>query len=96
MANTDAYEMDQDTPNLAIGYTMPQPEEGSEPTVELALAPLEPNTATLPFKGSPAGGGYSTVGDLTRFHTALWGNELVGAELVERVTPGPSRCRSRA
>ena len=30
-----------------------------------------PNTDTLPWRGTAAGGGYSTVGDLLRFAQAL-------------------------
>ena len=39
-----------------------------------------PNTNTLPYRGTSAGGGYSTVGDLMKFATALMGNKLLNAE----------------
>ena len=45
--------MAQKVPNLAIGYM--RDEDGG---------PRKPNTATLPWRGSSAGGGDSTVGDL--------------------------------
>jgi CubicO group peptidase (beta-lactamase class C family) len=38
------------------------------------------NTNTLPWRGTAAGGGYSTVGDLMRFATALMGHRLLDAE----------------
>jgi D-alanyl-D-alanine carboxypeptidase len=38
------------------------------------------NTDTLPYRGMAAGGGYSTVGDLLKFATALMGNKLLDAE----------------
>jgi D-alanyl-D-alanine carboxypeptidase len=39
-----------------------------------------PNTNTLPYRGTSAGGGYSTVGDLMKFATALMTNKLLNAE----------------
>ena len=50
---------------------------GSDP------APWEPNTDTLPWRGTAAGGGYSTVGDLMRFAR--------GAELREADLQGKPR-----
>ena len=38
------------------------------------------NTNTLPYRGTSAGGGYSTVGDLMKFATALMTNKLLNAE----------------
>ena len=43
--------------NRSIGY-MSAPKGG-----------VQPNTDTLPYRGTSAGGGYSTVGDLLRFAT---------------------------
>lgn len=43
------------------------------------------NWMTLPFKGSPAGGGYSTNGDLLRFAAALRAEELVGAATLKKM-----------
>jgi CubicO group peptidase (beta-lactamase class C family) len=39
-----------------------------------------PNTNTLPWRGTSAGGGYSTVGDLLKFATALMSHKLLNAE----------------
>jgi hypothetical protein len=50
-----------------------------------------PNTNTLPYRGTSAGGGYSTVGDLTRFAQALLGHELLSAESTSE--SGPVRVR---
>jgi len=47
---------------------------------------LRPNTATLPPRGTSAGGGYSTVEDLLRFSNALLGRKLLNAEYTELVT----------
>jgi hypothetical protein len=46
------------------------------------------NTDTLPWRGSSAGGGYSTVGDLFRFAEALSSGKLIKPELfAQMVSP---------
>ena len=47
-----------------------------------------PNTATLPYRGTSAGGGYTTVGDLLRFAAALTGNRLLDAAHTALLTSG--------
>ncbi|HEY0155337.1 MAG TPA: serine hydrolase domain-containing protein [Longimicrobium sp.] len=42
-----------------------------------ASGALVPNAPTLPYRGTPAGGGYSTVGDLARFAVALREHRLL-------------------
>lgn len=75
MDQTDS-PMESDPPaGAAIGYT--QTVEG-----------LRPNTSTLPVRGTPAGGGLSTVGDLLRFGTALLDNKLLGPATTRRLTTG--------
>ena len=44
------------------------------------------NTGTLPWRGSSAGGGYSTVRDLLRFAQALESGKLVPRELLAEAT----------
>ena len=61
MQNTDSYEADAATPNLASGYT----------TVGGNKSARRNNFFTRPAKGSPAGGGYSTAPDLLKFVAAL-------------------------
>jgi len=65
MTHTRAYMVDSLPANAAIGYTRGE-DENAPPD-----APLGPNTAMLPGRGSAAGGGYSTVGDLLLFLDAL-------------------------
>src|SRR6266568_1796660 len=48
----------------------------------------KPNTDTLPYRGTSAGGGYSTVEDLTRFASALTANKLLNAHYTELLTTG--------
>jgi D-alanyl-D-alanine carboxypeptidase len=43
---------------------------------------------TLPWSGTPAGGGYSTVGDLARFADALMANRLLDAAHTKLLTIG--------
>jgi CubicO group peptidase (beta-lactamase class C family) len=77
MANTDAYEMTEKTPNLALGYEGLGGEAGRKE-----------NTESRPNRGGPAGGGYSTAEDLLKFAAALRDNKLLGAKYTELVTTG--------
>lgn len=47
-----------------------------------------PNTDTLPWRGTSAGGGYSTVEDLARFADALRTHKLLNAEYTSLLTTG--------
>ncbi len=79
MGATDFYELDRDTPNLAIGY-------------ELRLVNDRPvllnNTHLLPLRGCPAGLGYSTADDLLRFDVALRGYKLLDERHTRMVLEG--------
>jgi CubicO group peptidase (beta-lactamase class C family) len=79
MTNTDAYELDRDTPNLATGYTRETSDDVKVRKNNIFLHVL---------KGGPAGGGYSTVEDLHRFALALKQNKLLSAETTEKVIGG--------
>lgn len=83
MGKTDSYERDANVPNLAIGYTRMDSSGQSAPTT-----PRRENTFSRPRKGSPAGGGYSTVGDLLKFVVALQNHKLLNKKLTEIVTTG--------
>jgi CubicO group peptidase (beta-lactamase class C family) len=67
--------------NLSMGYT--RMGDGGDDD-----GPLRPNTATLPWRASSAGGGNSSLGDLLKFHQALKNNKLLNAELTRTITSG--------
>jgi D-alanyl-D-alanine carboxypeptidase len=46
----------------------------------------KPNTETLPYRGTSAGGGYTTVEDLLRFATALTEHKLLNEHYTELMT----------
>ena len=64
--------------NLSTGYTAMGAKDGE----------ARPNTDTLPYRGTSAGGGYSTVDDLLHFADALVENKLLDAQHVEMLTTG--------
>ena len=64
-------------PNRSVGYTHG---EGN--------GTLRPNTDTLPVRGTSAGGGYSSVGDLLRFAEAITNHKLLDAAHTEMLTTG--------
>jgi CubicO group peptidase (beta-lactamase class C family) len=77
MNDTGFYDPKQPTPKLAIGYTKPQ---GGGEEIE--------NTGMREFRGGPAGGGYSTAGDMLKFHVALRENKLLDPEHTRTVLTG--------
>jgi len=85
MKDTDAYELDREPQNLAVGYTTQGPGDRESNTREWN------NVFLHVVRGGPAGGGYSTVEDLWRFSRALQANKLVGAKYTELVTTGKTQ-----
>jgi D-alanyl-D-alanine carboxypeptidase len=77
MRSTSALPESVVVPDRAVGYLRSSP--GSD---------WVPNTDTLPWRGTAAGGGYSTVGDLLRFAQALESGTLISkATLAEATRP---------
>src|SRR5271156_1503764 len=76
MTSTGSEPENQPVADRSIGYTAMG--GGSE----------HPNTDTLPWRGTSAGGGYSTVEDLVRFANALQQNKLLNAQYTELLTTG--------
>jgi len=75
MTATASLPEDQVVPDRSISYTRQDPTK-----------PWAPNTDTLPYRGTSAGGGYSTVTDLLRFANALTKHELLDARHTELLT----------
>jgi D-alanyl-D-alanine carboxypeptidase len=61
----------------SVGYTRDDPND-----------PLTSNAATLPYRGTSAGGGYSTVRDLVRFAEALRARKLLDSAHTALLTTG--------
>jgi CubicO group peptidase (beta-lactamase class C family) len=75
MLHTDSRPEKDHVEGRAIGYT-----HGSNG--------LMPNTDTMPWSGTSAGGGYSTVRDLFLFAEALQSGKLLSPELLREATQG--------
>jgi CubicO group peptidase (beta-lactamase class C family) len=77
MNGTGSVPEDQPVPDRSIGYIKP-------PGATMWL----PNTDSLPYRGTSAGGGYSTVDDLARFAHALMSHKLLGSDSTELLIRG--------
>jgi CubicO group peptidase (beta-lactamase class C family) len=83
MSNTDNYNVDDDVPNLALGYTY----MGFDLRPHLEQ-PRRTNILMHVGRGSSSGGGYSSVGDLLRFSRALQGHKLLNEEYTQLLLTG--------
>jgi CubicO group peptidase (beta-lactamase class C family) len=77
MTRTGSLPENQAVPDRSIGYTKPPGATG-----------WAPNNDTLPYRGTSAGGGYSTVEDLARFAHALLAHRLLSPDATELLTTG--------
>src|SRR5215207_1573853 len=89
MSDTDYYEADKVTANLATGYTkqnryLPESKDWTS------------NIFISPVKGGPAGGVYSTVEDLLRFDIALRTHKLLNPKYTGHVVTGKVEYRPNA
>jgi D-alanyl-D-alanine carboxypeptidase len=80
MADTRHYLIDERVPNLAIGYTRQSPDQVRAPSPR-------PNTWSLAGRGSPAGGGYSTVDDFLGLDAAIRAGRLLPAAFADSLLP---------
>jgi CubicO group peptidase (beta-lactamase class C family) len=81
MTSSGFYEPGKETANVAIGYTRMGPD--GKRTDE-----IRDNNDRIEVKGGPAGGGYSTVSDLVKFHLALRDFKLLDREHTKLVMEG--------
>ncbi|MGE5672851.1 MAG: serine hydrolase domain-containing protein [Mycobacterium leprae] len=84
MVDTDAYPVDEDVPNLAMGYTHIDYRDQFHPDRLFNI--LLKHVA----KGGPAGGGFSTAPDLLGFAEALMAHRLLSPELTELLVTNKS------
>ena len=70
MKATDSLPESERVPNRAVGY----------------MKGDQPNTDTLPWRASSAGGGYTTVDDLLRFGLALESGKILNKKLLDEAT----------
>lgn len=85
MTLTASLPEDQVVPGRSVGYTQRRPPGAGDGTAPEAW---RPNSDTLPYRGTSAGGGYSTVEDLFRFASALENHKLLDAEHTALLTTG--------
>jgi CubicO group peptidase (beta-lactamase class C family) len=71
MVASDSYHKDGPVKNLAVGYTNMNRNDPQGTGYRWE------NTYMMPPKGTPAGGGYSTAGDLLKYDNALRNNKLL-------------------
>lgn len=76
MTSTGSDPEGQPVPDLSIGYTKGEGDVWQR------------NTFVLPYRGTSAGGGYSTVGDLLRFADALRERKLLDDYYTKLLTTG--------
>jgi CubicO group peptidase (beta-lactamase class C family) len=79
MTHSGYYDPKGANPSVAIGYTNLGP-AGPRP------GPAQPDSDQREPRGGPAGGGYSTAGDLLRFSHALLGHVLLDPARTELAT----------
>lgn len=86
MLNTDNYNVDDDVPNLALGYT--RLGDDNRPQLD---RPRRTNVLMNFARGGSAGGAYSTVEDLLHFSLALQRNRLLSRKYTELEMTGKVR-----
>lgn len=76
MTSSGSEPEDQAVSDRSVGYT------------RMGGSSEHPNTETLPYRGTSAGGGYSTVEDLVKFASALQTYRLLNAQYADMLTSG--------
>jgi D-alanyl-D-alanine carboxypeptidase len=74
MKDTRHFGLAERVANRAVGYTATR-------------GPVVPNSASLAGRGSPAGGGYSTVDDFLKLDAALRSGRLIASSFADSILP---------
>ena len=77
MVDSDSYHKDGPVENLAVGYTNMNRNDPQ------GTGFCWENTYMMPPRGTPAGGGYSTAGDLLKYDQALRNNKLLSKSYTD-------------
>lgn len=77
MTRSDSLPEEQAVPGRSVGYM--RSDDGKS---------WKPNGDTLPYRGTSAGGGYTTVDDLLKFANALLNHKLLDTEHTDLLTTG--------
>lgn len=77
MHSTVSHWKTEHVPNMAVGYMRDYDKEDPQ---------LERNDKFLPYRGTPAGGGYSTPNDMLRFAIALESKQLLDEHHLKLLT----------
>jgi D-alanyl-D-alanine carboxypeptidase len=83
MTSSGSLPENQPVADRSIGYTK-----------ALGTTAWTPNTNTLPYRGTSAGGGYSTVEDLAHFAHALLGHKLLSPDATKLLITGKAEAAS--
>jgi CubicO group peptidase (beta-lactamase class C family) len=91
MSDTRHYLIDERVPNRAVGYTSQDSSDQGPGNGSSASHGRQPNSWSLAGRGSPAGGGYSTVDDFLKLDGALRGGRLLPAAFADSLLPSAFR-----
>jgi hypothetical protein len=85
MTRSGSLPEDRAVPSRSIGYTKPP-----------GATTWAPNTETLPYRGTSAGGGYSMIEDLAQFADALLSHRLLSPDCTKLLVTGKVKARHGA
>jgi D-alanyl-D-alanine carboxypeptidase len=83
MVSTGYFAVDERVPEMAVPYTTSPSAAGDFSEDAPALPERRPATGLLAYRGSSAGGGYSTAEDLLRLSRALQSHRLLDAAFTD-------------